>query len=72
MHIDQFWQFIDTAKAKAGPDTEARVEALRSVLGDLGPADLQSFQNHYDQQIRRVLPLGSVGRGLHHQWRLFR
>ena len=52
MHIDQFWQFIDTAKAKAGPGTEARVDALRSVLGDLGPSDLQSFQNHYDQQIR--------------------
>lgn len=52
MHLDQFWQFIDAAKTKAGPDTEARVDALQSVLSGLSPADLQAFQDHYDQQIR--------------------
>ena len=51
MQLDQFWQFVEAAKAKAGSDTEARVDALRAVLGDLGPAELQSFQNHYDRQI---------------------
>ena len=51
MHVDQFWQFIDAVKVKAGADTEAREDALRAVLGSLGPAELQSFQNHYDQLI---------------------
>lgn len=48
MQLDQFWQFIETAKARAGDDTEARVDALRAVLSGLGAAELQSFQNHYD------------------------
>lgn len=52
MQIDQFWQLVDTAKAKAGDDTEARVDALQSVLAGLPPAELQSFQDQYDQQIR--------------------
>jgi len=51
MQIDQFWQFVDAAKAQAGDDTEARVDALRDVLGGLGAADLQSFQDHYDRLI---------------------
>jgi len=52
MQLDRFWQFVEAAKAKADGDTEARVEALRAVLSSLGPAELQSFQDHYDQQIR--------------------
>lgn len=52
MQIDQFWQLIETSKTQAGADTEARVDALRSVLAGLNPAELQSFQDHYDQQIR--------------------
>lgn len=52
MMIEQFWQFIETAKTEAGPDTEARVDALRSVLSGLSATDLQAFQDHYDQQIR--------------------
>lgn len=51
MQIDQFWQFIDAAKAKAGVDTEARVDALHAVLRGLAPEDLQSFQSYYDRQI---------------------
>lgn len=51
MQLDQFWQFVEAAKAKAGSETEARVEALRAVLGALSPAELQSFQNHYDRLI---------------------
>lgn len=51
MQIDQFWQFIDAAKAKAGADTEARVDALHAVLSDLTPEALRSFQSHYDRQI---------------------
>jgi len=51
MQLDQFWQFVETAKAKAGSDTEARVDGLRAVLSGLSPAELQSFQNHYDRLI---------------------
>jgi hypothetical protein len=51
MQLDQFWQFVEMAKAKADGDTEARVDALRSVLSGLSPAELQSFQNHYDRLI---------------------
>lgn len=51
MQIEQFWQFVETAKTNAGSDTEARVDALHAVLGALSPAELQSFQSHYDRQI---------------------
>ena len=51
MQLDQFWQFVDAAKVQAGDDTEARVDALRDVLGGLGAAELQSFQTHYDRLI---------------------
>ena len=51
MELDQFWRFVEAAKAKAGNDTEARVDGLRAVLGVLSPAELQSFQDHYDQLI---------------------
>ena len=51
MQLDQFWQFVEAAKAKADGNTEARVDALRDVLSGLGPAELQSFQNHYDRLI---------------------
>ena len=46
MQLDRFWQLVELAKAKAGSDTEARVDGLRAVLGGLDPAELQSFQNH--------------------------
>ena len=52
MTIDEFWQFVDAAKDAAGSDPDARVGALQSVLGNLNADELQSFQNHYDQQIR--------------------
>jgi len=51
MDIDRFWHLIEAAKAQAGDDTEARVQALYAALGTLDPAELQSFQNHYDQLI---------------------
>lgn len=51
MQLDRFWQLVEAAKAKAGSDTEARVEALRAALGGLSPAELQSFQNRYAQLI---------------------
>ena len=51
MDTDRFWQFVETAKAQAGGDTEARVEALYAALGGLEPAELQSFQSRYDQLI---------------------
>lgn len=51
MELDRFWQFVEAAKAKAGGDTEARVDALGAVLGSLSPAELQSFQNHYERQM---------------------
>lgn len=51
MDIDRFWKFVEAAKAQAGGDTEARVVALYAALGGLSPAELQSFQSHYDQLI---------------------
>ena len=51
MNVDAFWQFIDAAKKMAGSDVDARVDALKSVLSLLTAEELQSFQNHYDQQI---------------------
>lgn len=51
MDIDRFWQLVEAAKVQADGDTEARVEALYAGLGGLDPAELQSFQNHYDQLI---------------------
>ena len=51
MDIDRFWQLVETAKAQADGDTEARVEALYAVLGSFSPTELQSFQSHYDRQI---------------------
>jgi hypothetical protein len=52
MNADEFWKFIDSAKQNAGPDTDARPGALQSLLASLTAEELQSFQNHYDQQIR--------------------
>lgn len=51
MDIDRFWQLVEAAKVQADGDTEARVEMLYAGLGGLDPADLQSFQHHYDQLI---------------------
>ena len=51
MNDDEFWQLIDTAKEKAGDNTDTRVEALERLLAGLSPAELQSFQSHYDRQI---------------------
>lgn len=52
MNADEFWKFIDSAKQNAGPDTDARPGTLRSLLANLTAEELQSFQSHYDQQIR--------------------
>ena len=51
MNLDAFWQLIDAAKNSAGADMEARVHALRSVMGGLSADELQAFQNHFDRQV---------------------
>ena len=53
MDSDQFWQIVDAARAKAGDDIDGRVEALRVLLANEDVDNLQSFQNHYDEMIRR-------------------
>jgi hypothetical protein len=51
MDVERFWQIVDAGRVKAGSDT--RVEALRVGLRDLPASELESFQHHYDGQIRR-------------------
>lgn len=53
MDSDQFWQIVDAAQAKAGDDIDGRVEALKNLLANEDLDDLQSFQNHSDEMIRR-------------------
>jgi hypothetical protein len=52
MNTDRFWQIVDAARVAAS-DIDARVDALQKQLRSLGLEELQSFQNHYDEQIRR-------------------
>jgi hypothetical protein len=52
MNIESFWKIIDSAKEMAEQDVDARIDTLRTLLSHLTPAELQSFQNHYDEQIR--------------------
>src|SRR5262249_3624297 len=53
MDIGRFWQIVDAARLRAGADTGARVEAVRAGLSGLPATELESFQRHYDEQIRR-------------------
>ena len=53
MDVERFWQIVDAGRLKAVSDTDARVEALRVGLRDLPAIELESFQHHYDEQIRR-------------------
>jgi hypothetical protein len=53
MDIAGFWRLIDAARVTAGGDMHARPGALSEQLRDLSAAELQQFQNHYDEQIRR-------------------
>jgi hypothetical protein len=48
---DAVWGLVEIAKKTAGDDSEARIEALGDVLANLTPAQLQSFQQHYDRKI---------------------
>jgi hypothetical protein len=53
MDIETFWRAVDKARARAGDDTDSRVEELREELSGLDADELQQFQNFYDEQIRR-------------------
>src|SRR5512145_2855831 len=53
MDIETFWRAVDTARARAGDDTDSRVDELRGQLSGLDADELQQFQNIYDEQIRR-------------------
>jgi hypothetical protein len=53
MDINKFWRIVDEAKVRAGNDIETRIETLRKGLSGFAPAELQKFQNIYDQQIQR-------------------
>src|SRR5262245_12255316 len=54
MDSSRFWQLIEHARKLSGKNTTYRVDALRELLIVLSPEDLQSFQTHYDEQIRRA------------------
>lgn len=49
MTIDEFWGFIDKARAEGGDSPEARVEALRGLLLGSSAAQLTEFNRHYDE-----------------------
>ena len=53
MDIKRFWEIVDAAKKTAAPDTDGRVDALKHLLSTESLEELQSFQSHYDAQIRR-------------------
>jgi len=53
MDIERFWEIVDAAKQTAAPDTEGRVDALKHLLSTESLDEIQSFQSHYDAQIRR-------------------
>ena len=53
MNIETFWQYVDAARTAAGENTEDRPETLRAQLSGLDAAELQSFQEHYDELINR-------------------
>jgi hypothetical protein len=52
MDINRFWQIVDQAHAQAS-DPDSRVESLRELLDAESLEEIQSFQNHYDEQIRQ-------------------
>lgn len=53
MDANQFWTFIENARLSAGDDVEERGTGLQAQLAPLSATELQLFQNHYDEQIRR-------------------
>lgn len=53
MDIERFWEIVNKARAIAGSDTEGRVDALRRLLSTESLEEIQSFQSHYDAQIRQ-------------------
>lgn len=50
MTDDQFWGLIEAAKAEAGGDGEAQIEALRRSLMSLPPEEIIEFDVHYDRR----------------------
>ncbi|MDZ4791187.1 MAG: DUF4240 domain-containing protein [Hyphomicrobiales bacterium] len=54
MQVDQFWDHINIVRAAAGADLDERIKKLRERLQDLPAEELQSFQNHYDAQLRQA------------------
>lgn len=60
MQVDRFWKIIDTARNEAA-DVDSRIESLRRGLSSEDLEELQSFQNHYDEQIRRSYRWDLVG-----------
>jgi Protein of unknown function (DUF4240) len=70
MDTEQFWQVIDPCRLKSGPNLEARITALHDALSDLPPNELESFQAHYDEQIRRShrWDLWGAAEIMHREW----
>lgn len=50
----QFWQLIDSAKSKSRDGIDSRMDALRFELLALSSDEIQSFQDHYDDNIHRA------------------
>lgn len=54
MQEQEFWSIVDASRRDAGADTEARVDALEQQLVRLGLAEIQEFQNRYDETIHKA------------------
>jgi uncharacterized protein DUF4240 len=53
MTIEQFWEIVNRVRDVSGLNFEKRVSALEVELAKLSPAEIQSFQEHYDTLILR-------------------
>jgi len=54
MNDKQFWSVVEIARKTAGSNVGARVETLRAELRRLSAAEIQQFQQRYDEKIRRA------------------
>lgn len=55
MNADRFWKFVEDAREHAKDDGErAMTESLKRELGRLSPAELLSFQEHFDEMVERA------------------
>lgn len=51
MDLAQFWKLVDAVRSTAGDDMDARCEILCNELEQLSKAQLQAFQQRYEQML---------------------